>query len=152
MSNDLQEIMHVQAQHKNGKRRRQDSDTESDRKLPAPFTPPKRGCTLVHDSDFELVDADADPDEYDDNSVCSSKTPRKKIQQQWQLIGTKHKSQHSTDYIDRWLAAAADAEMIKAGPIEEKHSLLTSSAKKNPTDLSCRSSRSSCPFAPPDIL
>lgn len=121
MSKDLQAIMHVQAQHKNEKRRRQDSDTESDRKRPAPFTPPKRGCTLVHDSDFELVDADADPDEYDDESVTSSKTPRKKIQPQWQLIGTKQKSQYSTDDIDRWLAASADAEMIKAGPIEEKH-------------------------------
>ncbi len=103
-----------------GKRRRQDSDTESDRKRPAPFTPPKRGRTLVHDSNFELDDAD--PDEYDDDSVSSSKTPRKKIQPQWQLIGIKHKSQHSTDDIDRWLAAAADAKMIKAGPIEEKHS------------------------------
>ncbi len=115
--------MHVQAQHKNEKRRRQDSDSESDRKRPAPCTPPKRGRTLVHDSDFELDDADADPDEYDDDaSVASSKTPRKKIQPQWQLIGTKHKSQYSTDAIDRWLAASADAEMIKAGPIEGKHS------------------------------
>jgi hypothetical protein len=77
---------------------------------------------LVHDSDFELDNADADPDEYDDGSVSSSKTPRKKIQPQWQLIGTKHKSQYSTDDIDRWLAASGDAEMIKAGLIEEKHS------------------------------
>ncbi len=107
---------------KNEKRRSQDSDTESDRKRPAPFTPPKRGHTLVHNSDFELDDADADPDEYDDESASSSKTPRKKIQPQWQLIGTKHKAQYSTDDIDRWLAASADAEMTKAGPIEEKHS------------------------------
>ena len=120
MSKDLQAIMHLQAQHKNEKRRSQDLDTESDRKRPAPFTPPKRGRTLVHDSDFD--EADADPDEYDDESVTSSKTPRKKIQPQWQLIGTKQKSQYSTDDIDRWLAASADAEMIKAGSIEEKHS------------------------------
>jgi hypothetical protein len=120
MSKDLQAIMHVQVQHKNEKRRRQDSYIESDRKRPAPFTPPKRGHTLVHDSDFD--EADADPDEYDDDSVSSSKTPRKKIQQQWQLIGNKHRSQHSSDDIDRWLAASADEEMIKAGPIEEKHS------------------------------
>ncbi len=125
MSKDLQAIVHVQAQHKNEKRRRRDSDTESDRKRPAPSTPPKRGRTLVHDSNFELDDADVDPgpDEYDDNdSVSSSKTPRKKIQQQWQLIGTKQKFQFSTDDIDRWLAASADAEIIETGPIEEKHS------------------------------
>ncbi len=65
MSKDLQAIMHLQAQHKNEKRRREDSDTESDRKRPAPFTPPKRGCTLVHDSYFD--DADVDPDEYDED-------------------------------------------------------------------------------------
>jgi hypothetical protein len=125
MSKVLQAIMHLQAQHKNEKRRRQDSDTESDRKRPAPCTPPKRGGTLVHDSAFELDDADGDPgpDEYDDNDlVSSSKTPRKKIRLQWHLIGTKQKSQYSTDDIDRWLAASADAEMIKAGLIEEKHS------------------------------
>jgi hypothetical protein len=117
--------MHVQAQHKNEKRRRKDSDTESDRNRPAPFTPPKRGRTLVHDSNFELDYAGADPgpDIYDDDDWdSSSKTPHKKIQPQWQLIGTKQKSQYLTDDIDRFLAASADEEIIKAGLIEEKHS------------------------------
>jgi hypothetical protein len=35
MSKDLQAIMHVQAQHKYEKSRRQDSDTESDRMAPS---------------------------------------------------------------------------------------------------------------------
>ena len=123
MSKKLQSIMHVQAQHRNEKRRRQDSDFDSDCKSPAPFTPPKKGRTLVHDNDSELDDADEDPDEYDDDeSVASSKTPRRKIQQQWQLIGTKQNSRYSSDEIDRWVAASAHAEMAKAGPIEEKHS------------------------------
>jgi hypothetical protein len=54
--------------------------------------------------------------------VSSSKTQHKKIKPQWQLIRPKQKSQYSTVDIYRWLAASADAEMIKAGPIEEKHS------------------------------
>ncbi len=36
MSKDLQAIMHVQAQHSNEKRKRQDSDPDSDCKRPAP--------------------------------------------------------------------------------------------------------------------
>jgi hypothetical protein len=125
MLKDLQAIMHVQAQHK--KKILTPNLIESVQHHSLHPRGVERSYTILN---FELDDADADPDEYDDESVSSSKTPRKKIQPQWQLIGTKHKSLHSTDDIDRWLAASADAEMIKAGPIEEKHS---SSGKTAPS-------------------
>jgi hypothetical protein len=45
------------------------------------------------------------------------------------LIGSKQKSLYSSDEIKRWLSATALAEMVMAGPIEEKHSRSSKTAQ-----------------------
>ena len=115
MSKQLEAIMKIQTVHKSEMAKR------GEMQPPSSFSPRRKSHRpVVPPTDSE---DESDDDDDDDSSVfslsSSCKTPRKKLQAVWRLIGTKMKADCSPQDIQTWLEAKSKEEMVKAGAVEE---------------------------------
>jgi hypothetical protein len=74
------------------------------------FTPPRKSRDVIPDSQDDL------------DSVASSKSTRKRLQEKFRVIGTKSTTEYSQQQIDEWIDATARADMLKAGDYEDVRS------------------------------
>jgi hypothetical protein len=74
------------------------------------FTPPRKSRDVIPDSQDDL------------DSVASSKSTRKRLQEKFRVIGTKSTTEYTQQQIDDWIHATARADMLKAGDYEDVRS------------------------------
>ena len=78
------------------------------------LTPPRKSRELIPASPDEL--------EYERDSVGSSRSTRRRLQEKFRVIGTKSTTDYSAQQIDEWIDATARADMLKAGDFEDLRS------------------------------
>ena len=122
MSEQLQAVMRLQMQHKNGKRLREDDGEVGDpgpstlahRARAAEFTPPRK-------KHRELVPPSSDSDDDDVESLVSqASSTRKKVQPDFLMVESKDTPRFSQSEIRGWLRSFAMEQMNKAGPYIDK--------------------------------
>ena len=84
------------------------------RRDPLTFTPPRKSRDLIPASQDEL--------DYERDSVRSSSSTRRRLQQKFRVIGTKSTTDYSQQQIDEWIDATARADMLKASDYEDLRS------------------------------
>lgn len=78
------------------------------------FTPPRKSREIIPASQDEL--------DFERDSVGSSRSTRRRLQQKFRVIGTKSTTDYSQQQIDEWIDATARADMLKAGDYEDLRS------------------------------
>jgi hypothetical protein len=84
------------------------------RRDPLTFTPPRKSRDVIPASQDDL--------DYERDSVGSSRSTRKRLQEKFRVIGTKSTTEYSQQQIDEWIDATARADMLKAGDYEDVRS------------------------------
>ena len=90
-----------------------DSLQPPSRGRPQKFTPPRKASQLISASPEEC--------DFEAESMTSqsSRTARTRLMETFREIGTKSKSEFTSDQINNWIADHAKAEMVRAGDLKD---------------------------------